>query len=98
MAYQGPVENPCGLGAVPHPQQQELALTVEAYNDFVYEHYTQLPPELEATLQTYLTENHLNSGLLRALLPTPTPATTIPKPHCLSSRSPTPWLPSASTP
>ena len=45
------------------PQQQELALTVEAYNDFVYEHYTQLPPELEATLQTYLTENHLNSGV-----------------------------------
>lgn len=44
-------------------QQQELALTVEAYNDFVYEHYTQLPPELEATLQTYLTENHLNSGV-----------------------------------
>ena len=45
------------------PQQQELALTVEAYNDFVYEHYTQLPPELEAALQTYLTENHLNSGV-----------------------------------
>lgn len=45
------------------PQQQELALTVEAYNDFVYEHYTQLPPELEATLQTYLTENHLDSGV-----------------------------------
>ena len=45
------------------PQQQELALTVEAYNDFVYEHYTQLPPELEAALQAYLTENHLDSGV-----------------------------------
>ena len=76
------------------PQQQELALTVEAYNDFVYEHYTQLPPELEAALQTYLTENHQPPGLT----PTPTPATTIPKPHCLSSRWPTPWPPSASTP
>ena len=41
------------------PQQQELSQRVEAYNRFVYDHYTQLPEDLRATLEQYLVDNHL---------------------------------------
>ena len=41
------------------PQQQELSQRVEAYNRFVYDHYTQLPEDLRATLEQYLADNHL---------------------------------------
>ncbi|WP_322172408.1 transglutaminase-like domain-containing protein [Acutalibacter caecimuris] len=37
------------------PQQQVLAQAVEAYNQFVYRHYTQIPPELEEFLSRFRT-------------------------------------------
>ena len=41
------------------PEQQALARSLEAYNRFVYEHYTQLPDSLRQTLEQYLLDNHL---------------------------------------
>lgn len=41
------------------PEQQDLARSLEAYNRFVYEHYTQLPDSLRQTLEQYLLDNHL---------------------------------------
>ena len=35
---------------------------MEDYNEYVYEHYTQLPEELKARLQEYLAENHLSTS------------------------------------
>ena len=46
------------------PQQQELVPVLEAYNRFVYDHYTQLPSELEAVLHQYLEDNHLTFSTL----------------------------------
>ena len=39
------------------PEQQEFARTLEAYNQFVYDHYTQLPDELRETLLQVMEEN-----------------------------------------
>ena len=36
------------------PEQQDLAHSLEAYNRFVYEHYTQLPDSLRQTLEQYV--------------------------------------------
>ena len=44
------------------PEQQQLTAAVEDYNEYVYEHYTQLPEELKARLQEYLAENHLSTS------------------------------------
>ena len=54
-------------------EQQKLARTTEAYNKFVYEHYTQLPEDLRNTLIQFLEEqgiitNAPSSSLFSQLL------------------------------
>lgn len=53
---------PEGLVQYLSPEQQQLASAVEDYNEYVYEHYTQLPEELKARLQEYLGENHISTS------------------------------------
>lgn len=51
-----------GLRQYLTPEQQAFSQQVEAYNQFVYEHYTQLPDGLRDTLLQYLQDNHLFPG------------------------------------
>ena len=51
-----------GLRQYLTPEQQAFSQQVEAYNQFVYEHYTQLPDGLRDTLLQYLQDNHLSPG------------------------------------
>ncbi|MGI6255881.1 MAG: transglutaminase-like domain-containing protein [Acutalibacter sp.] len=43
-------------------EQQELSKTTEAYTQFVYEHYTQLPQDLKATLDQYLADHQIHGS------------------------------------
>ncbi len=53
---------PDGLRQYLDPEQQKLSRTAEAYTPFVYEQYTQLPQELKATLEQYLTDHQIHGS------------------------------------